>query len=65
VNLFIRFVKQGNRRLINIANHACQEAEIAITGPIIAVTMVLAVAIYGARIANVKEWDSSRDGESE
>jgi len=38
--------------------------EIAITGPRIAATVVRAVAIYGARIANAKEWDSFRNGES-
>lgn len=43
----------------------CREEETAITGPSTAVTAVPADAIYGAQIANVKGWDSFKDGESE
>jgi len=42
----------------------CQEEETATTDQNTAVTVVLVVAIFGDQIANVKEWDSFRGGES-
>jgi len=42
----------------------CQEEETATTDPSSAVTVVPVVAIFGEQIANVKEWESFRGGES-